>query len=152
MSATIPLPHLTKETISPWSRRTGQHLSWVFSPVDNLPGEGGEKLSEGDLEARRCLDGVFWRLSIRCALHKRERVPAGIFSPGFPLTTPYKPGLKTHIHPPTTPSAVLQRRPRISTKSLFCSLCQVFTAFSEKLHKSYNEYDNFSWHLSISPL
>ncbi len=34
------------------------NLRGVFSPVEHLPGEGGEKLSEGDIEARRCLDGV----------------------------------------------------------------------------------------------
>ena len=64
------------------------------------------------------LSEVPHELSIRCALHKRERVPAGKSFSGFPLTTTYKPGLKTHPHPPTPPSAVLQRRPRISIKLL----------------------------------
>ncbi len=37
--------------------RDGENLR-VFSPVDNLPGEGRRKLSEGDIGAHWCLDGV----------------------------------------------------------------------------------------------
>ena len=52
---------------------------------------------------KRAVAGII-ESSIRCAFHQRERVPVGIFSPGFPLTTLCKPGLKTPPLPLTIPN------------------------------------------------
>ena len=41
-------------------------------------GEEEEKICGGDVGIRRCLDAVLWRLSIRCAFHKRKRSPQQI--------------------------------------------------------------------------
>ena len=58
-------------TSAPFDERGSQALKMadgadpcpVFSPGDHLPGEGGEKLSAGDLGIRRCLLRCFTKLA-----------------------------------------------------------------------------------------
>ena len=93
----------------------------VFSPTITYPGDGGRKLSAGDIGIRRCLlthlalgevlsslvlkravAGLF-EASTRCAVHKRERVPVGIFSPGIPPHDIPPLGTEDSPLPPITP-------------------------------------------------
>lgn len=73
----------------------GRGMEWVsITCASSVPviiwavGKEEEKICAGDVGIRRCLDAVLWRLSIRCAFHKRERVPVADFF------LPYSPPLR----------------------------------------------------------
>ena len=73
--------------------RAGKLAAEASVPAVTFPvGEEEEKICGWDVGIRRCLDAVLWRLSIRCAFHKRERSPQQISFFRSPHPHPPPPG------------------------------------------------------------
>ena len=137
MATTIPPPFEGIRTIQrPQARDSGwRQPSRLQSRPITCPWGSREKTFRRGHWNPPVLDEVLHESSTRCAFHKRERVPAGIFSPGFPTRDNQKSGTEdsqspSH-HPEPRPSRRRSHPPCLFPQSLL-RLLAVYIIFTLK--------------------